>query len=195
VRARRLQAWVRNMMQPGQPRMSKSEWKRQLGSTKNLKNVKRHYKAQQKMQLQMQYERTTGDSVENWDDGKSVGRKEQVCVWDARARGKGGWGGGGTPTCLLPSHPPPHGQHDRARWLANCLAGRLADVARARACYGKARILRQQHKERQKQFVWLFRAMRGAVAVLVVWWFLLLTSFKIDAGVYQCVCRCKWRAQ
>jgi hypothetical protein len=130
VRARRLQAWVRNMMQPGQPRMSKSEWKRQLGSTKNLKNVKRHYKAQQKMQLQMQYERTTGDSVENWDDGKSVGRKEQVCVWDARARGKGG--GVHLPASYLRIHLPTDSTIEPAGWLIAWLAGWLMWRVRGR---------------------------------------------------------------
>ena len=66
------------MMQNEPQRMSKSEWKRQVGSGKNLKNLRKLHKQRQKMQLQQQFERTTGQSVQDWDDGKSIGKKAQV---------------------------------------------------------------------------------------------------------------------
>ena len=52
----------------------------------------------------------------------------------------------------------------------------------------QARALREQHKHMQQRWLWLFRAVRAATAVLFVWWFLLLSSFQIDSGLRLLMC-------
>ena len=65
-------------MQQQQQQMSKSEWKRSIGSSKDLKKVKAMHKARHKANLQHHFESATGEKIENWDDGVSVGKKEQA---------------------------------------------------------------------------------------------------------------------
>ena len=81
------------------------------------------HKQRQTAQLQQAYQTTTGDAVENWDDGKSIGKKEQ------------------------------------------------------------ARILRERNKQQQEKWTTLFRLMRYATFGMVLTWYGLLYSWKIDGGV------------
>jgi hypothetical protein len=45
-----------------------------------LKQVKSAHKQRSTAQLQAAYQQTTGDTVEEWDDGKSIGKKEQARI-------------------------------------------------------------------------------------------------------------------
>lgn len=49
-------------------------------SKKQLKQVKSLHKARSTAQLQAAYQQTTGEVVQEWDDGKSVGKKEQARI-------------------------------------------------------------------------------------------------------------------
>lgn len=49
-------------------------------SKKELKQVKSLHKQRNTAQLQAAYQQTTGEQVQNWDDGKSVGKKEQARI-------------------------------------------------------------------------------------------------------------------
>ena len=49
-------------------------------SKKELKQVKSLHKQRNTAQLQAVYQQTTGEQVQNWDDGKSVGKKEQARI-------------------------------------------------------------------------------------------------------------------
>lgn len=67
------------MQQQPAPQMTKKEWKRQ-NSKKEQKDIKKRMKARHKDQLQQVYESTIGEKVEDYDDGKSVGKKEQARI-------------------------------------------------------------------------------------------------------------------
>ena len=49
-------------------------------SKKELKQVKSLHKQRNTAQLQAAYQQTTGEQVQNLDDGKSVGKKEQARI-------------------------------------------------------------------------------------------------------------------